>query len=58
MLYEKVNQRLDIIIKSNYHKIKVINLKYRCRDTINNDSRMTLGSYVKGLNNIICRVWA
>ena len=23
-----------------------------------NDPRMTLGSYVKGPNNIICRVWA
>ena len=28
-----------------------------CRDTIFNDPRMTLGSYVKGLNNMICREW-
>ena len=28
-----------------------------CRDTIFNDSRMTLGSYVKGPNNIIHREW-
>ena len=29
-----------------------------CGDTIIHVPRMTLGSYVKGLNNIICRVWA
>ena len=29
-----------------------------CRDTIIHDPRITLGSYVKGPNNIICRVWA
>ena len=28
-----------------------------CRDTIFNDPRMTLGSYVKGPNNIIYREW-
>ena len=28
-----------------------------CRDTIFNDPRMTLGSYVKGPNNMICREW-
>ena len=28
-----------------------------CRDTIFNDLRMTLGSYVKGPNNMICREW-
>ena len=29
-----------------------------CRDTISNGPRMTLGLYVKGLNNMICREWA
>ena len=29
-----------------------------CRDMISNDPRMTLGSYVKGPNNMICREWA
>ena len=29
-----------------------------CRDTIFNDPRMTLGSHVKGPNNMICREWA
>ena len=28
-----------------------------CGDTIFNDSRMTLGSYAKGPNNMICREW-
>ena len=28
-----------------------------CRDTIFNDPRMTLGSYVEGPNNTICREW-
>ena len=28
-----------------------------CRDTIFNDQRMTLGSYIKGPNNMICREW-
>ena len=28
-----------------------------CRDMIINDPRLTLGSYVKGPNNMICRVW-
>ena len=28
-----------------------------CRDTIFNDPRMTLGSYVMGPNNMICREW-
>ena len=28
-----------------------------CKDTIFNDPRMTLGSYVKGPNNMICREW-
>ena len=28
-----------------------------CRDTIFNDPRMTLGSYIKGPNNMICREW-
>ena len=28
-----------------------------CRDTIFNDPRMTLGSYVKGPSNMICREW-
>ena len=32
-------------------------MNYTCRDTIFNDPRMTLGSYVKGLNNMICREW-
>ena len=30
---------------------------YQCRDTIFNDPRMTLGLYVKGSNNMICREW-
>ena len=30
----------------------------KCRDTIFNDPGMTLGSYVKGPNNIIHREWA
>ena len=28
-----------------------------CRDTIFNDPRLTLGSCVKGPNNMICREW-
>ena len=28
-----------------------------CRDTIFDDPRMTLGLYVKGPNNMICREW-
>ena len=40
-------------------EIKKINTCiYYCRDTIIHDPRMTLDSYVKGPNNIICRVWA
>ena len=31
--------------------------KYWCKDTIFNDPKMTLGSYVKGPNNMICREW-
>ena len=30
---------------------------YICRDTIFNDTWMTLGSYVKGPNNMICKEW-
>ena len=29
-----------------------------CKDSICNDLKMVLDSYVKGLNNKICRVWA
>ena len=32
--------------------------KSYCRDTIFNDPRMTLGSYLKGPNNIVHREWA
>ena len=39
-------------------KICVYIYIYICRDTIFNDPRMTLGSYVKGPNNIIYREWA
>ena len=28
-----------------------------CRDTIFHDLRITLGSYVKGPDNVICREW-
>ena len=31
--------------------------EYLCGDTIFNDPGMTLGSYVKGPNNMICREW-
>ena len=41
-----------------WHYLKIIETKQNiyCRDTIFNDPRMTLGSYVKGPNNIIQRV--
>ena len=29
-----------------------------CKDSICNDPKMVLGSYVNGPNNIICRAWA
>ena len=29
-----------------------------CKDSICNDPKMILGSYVRGPNNIICRAWA
>ena len=29
-----------------------------CKDSICDDPKMVLGSYVKGPNNKICRVWA
>ena len=29
----------------------------RCKDSICNDPKIVLGSYVKGPNNIICRAW-
>ena len=32
-------------------------LNGHCRDTIFNDPRMTLGSYINGPNNMICREW-
>ena len=30
----------------------------RCKDSICNDPKMVLGSYVKDPNNIICKAWA
>ena len=32
-------------------------LNCHCRDTTFHDPRMTLGSYVKGPDNVICREW-
>ena len=29
-----------------------------CKDSICNDPKLILGSYIKGPNNKICRVWA
>ena len=44
---------LVYMTKKKFHKLQ----KYKCKDTIFNDPRMTLGSYVKGPNNMICREW-
>ena len=33
-------------------------LYYICKDSICNDPKLVLGSYVNGLNNKICREWA
>ena len=44
-----------------YYKIYIYNLwlfqYYICRGTISNDPKITLGSYMKGPNNTICREW-
>ena len=49
--YQNVRDQIDTIERLG------IKLKYSCKDTIFNDPRMTLGSYVKGPNNMICREW-
>ena len=45
---------LDIFYKIFFKKK---NLIWSCKDSICNDPKMVLGSYVKGPNNIICKAW-
>ena len=44
--------------KKNKKIIYTVNSNCVCRDTIFNNPRMTLGSYVKDPNNMICKEWA
>ena len=58
-LFEKQTHKDIYSLKRINNGLKKIDITFCfCRDTIIHDPRMTLGSYVKGPNNIICRVWA
>ena len=45
------------MIKNKTQHVSLAKNIYICRDTIFNDPWMTLGSYIKGPNSMICREW-
>ena len=51
ILFINSDDRCDIFFYAQF------NNNNSCKDSICNDPKLELGSYVKGLNNKICREW-
>ena len=57
--YQAIDMKFDMCFK-NIKNMQFNNLIFKicgCMDSICNDPKRILGSYVKGPNNIICRAW-